>query len=551
MNSPSKALRFFKEKLLNQWNEPSYGVFSATRFMEEPEEWIAEMYYGRGNDIIYGGLDLFQSAVYLLVFVYFVSLLSGRERTVCYLPGLFLIGGILFSAIWEAKSRYVYPYMVVALPCAAGGVVKLSGWIGRSGILRAKARASVKAKWKKLTENVSSTDRFNLICFCLFVVLYSVLMEFLFYRQALHFEGKYYTDISPYIYHMQGIDTGYEFPYPVMFAVGKFFCFFFTPEKAMAVALTVFNSLSAVILKHYIDMAVRRIRKWDLASAVVSTLLSFSLLFVSMLFFDLSEDSIGQRYRGVFSPNPFHNATYIAAKPFSIVCFFMMAELLETYEEGISKKKYLVFALFLLLSTMTKPSFVLGFIAVSAIILFWRTCRKGFKNFKNTMVLAGSAIPAMFSLLYQYSNVFVGLNSNGEESGIGFGWLTAWGIQGCPIAEAVIRGLAFPIIVVVFHWRDIRRHTAFRLSLEYLGINLAMLMCLYEKGFRMAHVNFAWGYMYAMFFSFVISGLMVLEDTCKKRKHILVQGVEWFFFLWHFICGLVYFTALLDGSGYL
>ena len=80
---------------------------------------------------------------------------------------------------------------------------------------------------------------------------------------------------------------------------------------------------------------------------------------------------------------------------------------------------------------------------------------------------------------------------------------------------------------------------------------MGMLLCLYEKGFRMAHVNFAWGYMYGMFFAFVIGGLVVLEDTCGRKKSALVLGVQWGFYLWHLICGLVYFASLLGGSGYL
>ena len=137
----------------------------------------------------------------------------------------------------------------------------------------------------------------------------------------------------------------------------------------MAIALTVLNGLGALLLKHYVDIAVKRVWKWGACPSIIATALTFSMLFVSMLFFDLGEASVGQRYQGVFSPNPFHNATYLAARPFSIVCFFMMIDLLQIYEQRIPKKKYATFSLFLLLSTMTKPSFALGFILLSAILL--------------------------------------------------------------------------------------------------------------------------------------------------------------------------------------
>ncbi len=550
LRHPMGGAAFFKAKLLNQWNEPSYGVFSATRFMDEPEEWVVKAYYGKGNELLYGSLNLCQSAIYALAFCYVLFLVFGRENAVSYLPGLVLVGGILFSAIWEAKSRYVFPYIVAILPYAAGGAVRLMGAI-RHIALWMRQKEIVKRAGARLSARAKEADWMNLVGFGLCLILYSAMMEFLFYRQALHFEGKYYTDISPYIYHMQGIDTGYAFPYPIMFAVGRFFCLFCTPERAMAIALTVLNGLGALLLKHYVDIAVKRVWKWGACPSIIATALTFSMLFVSMLFFDLGEASVGQRYQGVFSPNPFHNATYLAARPFSIVCFFMMIDLLQIYEQRIPKKKYATFSLFLLLSTMTKPSFALGFILLSAILLLYCTCRKRFTNIGRTFVFAGSAFPAMLFLLYQYSDVFVGQNGNGEESGIGFGWLTAWSTQEYPIGAAILRGLAFPIVVAVLHWKDIRRHAAFRLALEYLAINMGMLLCLYEKGFRMAHVNFAWGYMYGMFFAFVIGGLVVLEDTCGRKKSALVLGVQWGFYLWHLICGLVYFASLLGGSGYL
>ena len=518
--------------------------------MEEPKEWVVRIYYGKGNELLYGVLNLCQSAIYLLAFLYVLYLAYGREDPVCYLPALILVGGVLFSAIWEAKSRYVFPYMVVLLPYAAGGTVRLLGGIGKLRLRLGRGR-TVKDVWAGLKARGKRIDWMNLFGFALFMIPWCILTEFLFYRQALHFDGGYYTDISPYIYHMQGFDTGYDFPYPVLFAVGRFFWRFFSPEKAMAVALTVLNGLSAVFLKHYVDVVVKRMRDWNWCASMISTALTFSMLFVSMLFFDLSEASIGWRYRGVFSPNPFHNATYLAARPFSIVCFFMMTELLQIYEEGIPKKKYLTFSLFLLLSTMAKPSFSLGFVIVSALILFCCACRRRFANIRRTLIFAGSAVPAMCFLLYQYGNVFVGQNGNGEESGIGFGWLTAWSTQECSIIAAILRGLAFPIAVAVLHWKDIRRKDGLCLSLEYLAVNMGMLLCLYEKGFRMAHVNFAWGYMYAMFFAFVTGGLVVLEDTYKKKKRLAVLGIEWGLYFWHLICGIVYFASLLGGSGYL
>ena len=40
------------------------------------------------------------------------------------LPEIILVGGVLFSLLWEAKTRYIFPYMIYMLPCAAIGLTK-------------------------------------------------------------------------------------------------------------------------------------------------------------------------------------------------------------------------------------------------------------------------------------------------------------------------------------------------------------------------------------------------------------------------------------------
>lgn len=121
-SNPKEFVLFFKTKLLNQWNEPGYGAFSMTRFMEEPEEWINSMYYGQTNEIMYGFLNQYQAISYFMTFLFFVVLLKKNNRKETeYLMGLIMIGGIIFSALYEAKSRYVYPFAVVGILYMAVG----------------------------------------------------------------------------------------------------------------------------------------------------------------------------------------------------------------------------------------------------------------------------------------------------------------------------------------------------------------------------------------------------------------------------------------------
>jgi len=125
---PGEMLRFYKGKILGQWNEPTYHAFIMTNLMEEPEDWIYDLYWGDVRRDWDQYLNAFQSVVYLLVFASFVLLFMGKRKPQEYLLGLILLGGFFFSVIWETKSRYIYPYSVVMIPCA---VISLAAWCDR------------------------------------------------------------------------------------------------------------------------------------------------------------------------------------------------------------------------------------------------------------------------------------------------------------------------------------------------------------------------------------------------------------------------------------
>jgi len=123
-DNPGEFISFFKRKILTQWNEPSYGVTCLIYYLRDPAEWVGKIM----NDDLENNLFLkfsnrYQSICDLSLLGYFILLLFRKEEERLYLPGLIFIGGFLFSILWEAGSRYVYPYMVLILPCMAGSLV--------------------------------------------------------------------------------------------------------------------------------------------------------------------------------------------------------------------------------------------------------------------------------------------------------------------------------------------------------------------------------------------------------------------------------------------
>ncbi|MBR1853697.1 MAG: hypothetical protein IJ794_11260 [Lachnospiraceae bacterium] len=127
--SPRKILNLMKRKQLAQYNEPTYGAFAATWYMEEPQEWISEIYHGTLKKPIWDMLNILQTLLYLGATAYFVDILLRPRRVEEGLIGFVLVGEFLFSMIWETQSRYIYPYMVMLLPCSARGIYVLSDWL--------------------------------------------------------------------------------------------------------------------------------------------------------------------------------------------------------------------------------------------------------------------------------------------------------------------------------------------------------------------------------------------------------------------------------------
>ena len=431
--------------------------------------------------------------------------------------------------------------------------------------------------------------------FGILLAAYTAVTFYLFYHQSIGNENWFHSDVKAYILEMQGLDSGYDFPYPIFFKLGAFFDFFLSPEMAITIALTILNSGAVAVMKvylnrqfvkedgyisHFILSGSEKGRKSrngleagnegeeenrseigsgreanrelaiQLLLRIVLSGLTLTLFFVSMLFSITGRHlpGIEYRYKGVFSPNPYHNATYMATRPFAIICFFMFADILQNYEKKFSWKKGILFGLFLLLTTMTKPSFTFVLVGTAGLIMLYRLIRSRFSNIRPTIFLGLMFLPTFCDLLYQFFGVFG--PKEGEETGVGFGWLTAWQYHSGNIPLAVLLGLAFPILVLIIHYKELKTDNVYRFSVQVAGMGLIMALVLYEKGFRLPDMNFSWGYMHGMFFAFVGAAIVLLRSTVMKTKRWYLLSLEWLLYLWHLGCGLLYFKNSLAGYLY-
>lgn len=398
----------------------------------------------------------------------------------------------------------------------------------------------------------------DITVFTFFLCLISAVTFTLFHRQTLGSEALYHSDMKAYILEMQGLQTKYDFPYPVFFKLSAFIHLFTDPETAVALATMLLNSLAIVITKWSLNyLTLKQLqeafpkRKW--MAGVFISVLTISLFFVSMLFppKGMYLPGILHNYVGVFSGNPFHNATYLAARPFAILSFLWFAKLLPVYENGYSsnlRKDYILFSVFLLVATMTKPSFTIVLVGAAGLIMLWRMFRSKFRNFVPTIQLGLCFIPTFIDLLYQYQGVFVP-DTEGVEGGVGFCFGEVWGLYCENIPLAVCLAVGFPLAVLVCNFKELKNNTLYRFSWQIYLMGFAMNFFLYEKGFRKPDFNFSWGYMYGIFFAFLGALTVLIPATVQKKKPVLLV-LQWLAYLWHIACGIYYFLGIFRGQMY-
>jgi len=131
---PQQASYFFKTKVKQQWIEPLFETLVSTDTFTEEDylpDWIYGIYYDEYHDPLFRYANYYQSIVYLALLAYVVSLFFKNNCSMSYVPLIAIVGGFLFSIIWEAQCRYVLPYymfMMVYVPMGLCSICDGIAW---------------------------------------------------------------------------------------------------------------------------------------------------------------------------------------------------------------------------------------------------------------------------------------------------------------------------------------------------------------------------------------------------------------------------------------
>jgi len=219
--------------------------------------------------------------------------------------------------------------------------------------------------------------------------------------------------------------------------------------------------------------------------------------------------------------------------------------------QGLRVWKGFLLALLLLLSNLSKPSFVQIFYPAIFLLMFLWLFVYRFRNFPLGMQLLLCCLPSVALMAMQFISAFYG-STNKESAGVVFAPFKVAGMYTKNIAFSTLLVLAFPLFVGLcsivrrtFDWTD-----AFAWIMLLVGMAEKFLLA--EGGSRMAHGNFNWGYILAVYLLWFVSirdyaawRCSIPESGAKKAFSLLFFILSGLLLIAHFVSGIYYLYYLI------
>lgn len=270
---------------------------------------------------------------------------------------------------------------------------------------------------------------------------------------------------------------------------------------------------------------------------------SVSLTIVSAIYFPFINKL---PYLGVWGPNPWHNPTFIAAKPFVLLIFYLYA--LEITKGTYFEKRFslLRISILLMICALIKPNFILAFIPASIVFCFCLPGRKISMLLKNSL----SLLPVIAVLILQFLLTY---NHNvSDPSSLQFCFFDAWQHHSKSVPIAILQAIAFPLAILAIQFPRFSKDKALFFSWVLFVISLLIFGLFCESGHRKYHANFAWTYIFCLNILFVYSAIVFLRWVSETEKKNRLFRLKLFFcnmvFLLHFFSGIYYLVHLTSGK---
>ena len=409
---------------------------------------------------------------------------------------------------------------------------------------------------KNSESNGKNKDIVFIIVAVLVFGIYTIACGYLFFMQADAAHDLYFE--SDLLAHLQMAEDGWGYSLTAVF----YRIFYMLPGYHVLVAcFLAFFAGGTMVATYFIlrelvfsKWKIRGV-KWSALGAAISTNIVMPCFIQAVHY---------QRYVGYQSPSVWHNSTYTVMKFFSLLTLYYYIRFFTEYKKKVVWKDWILFTVFLTLSTATKTSFLLVFGPVALVGLFFDFYRK--VPIKRILLFASSILPSVAIVLFQEMVLF------GEDTGNGivieFGY-NVYLRADKPYFTMILSAL-FPVLIFLFNIipvcrqtiKDLKHkslpvHTAFFLAWSMWAVGAIQLLFLKETGTRIQDGNFSWGYDFCLFILFVVSIVYYMMNLRSTRflkgiypLRILYAAVLGAVLGYHMYCGFIFFIRLLNGVTY-
>jgi len=120
--NPGKLAELFYQKSQVQWNAPMLQSMNLTKLEIDEKNPYHSLYFGSLRPVAEKFMNVTLSFIYGWFCVYLVWGFFDKKRKISdYLFTIGILGGFIFTMMWESKTRYAFPYVLMLLPQVAVG----------------------------------------------------------------------------------------------------------------------------------------------------------------------------------------------------------------------------------------------------------------------------------------------------------------------------------------------------------------------------------------------------------------------------------------------
>ena len=126
LQNPTYTLKFYAKKIITTWTEPTneFGFYNVKNTEgEKIEDHVIASHITSGR--VYEASKVYQKAIIYIIFVGAIATVIVNRKKLdkeILLLALIFLGGFSFHLLWETKSRYIIPYIIILIPVSVGGI---------------------------------------------------------------------------------------------------------------------------------------------------------------------------------------------------------------------------------------------------------------------------------------------------------------------------------------------------------------------------------------------------------------------------------------------